>query len=231
MIITERLSLPSFTLIVDPRNIDARIDGLTRVLGARAGGSTSSEHKKLDFANGSAELNPKDLIKPKIELAINHSLRGDTKSYIDIAKNLRSIFPEMQFKSEFMDRAKQKTAQFKHVVCRGFVSVRREGVAAQDVEFLFTNDLPQDEQIVAEDALDPSHRQNVFVRSWTKRSTFVEEVLEPWIVGERIQLTPELGEVDVPFFTSPYLFVVSAISQGWTGFPIPSLLYSHSMSE
>jgi hypothetical protein len=222
--------MSSFTIIVDSKNVEGRIQSLAHLLGNHAGGSSSPDHIKYNFDKGSAVFNPADLSKPKTALEIGHKLSGDTKFFVDFVGALRAIFPEMQFKSEFLDRFNECSQHYEFVHCRGFVTISGDGVLGQDVEFFLTNSKREDEVVIAEDSLNRTRRQAVFAKTWETISVFVEQVLEPSFIGGKMKLSEEFGDVAVPPFTGPPYHGLSEMRRQWFTLPIPSVIYSQQWS-
>ena len=113
--------MTSFVIIVDSANID-RTEQLTRILGARAGGSSSQDLQLKNFSSGTAAY-PSRRDQQKTELTITHDFPPDS-SPRDFVSQLRSIFPEMQFKSEFLDRFRNSVTSYKYVHCPGSFAVQ-----------------------------------------------------------------------------------------------------------
>jgi hypothetical protein len=215
-----------FVVVVSSANLDSRIAGLGRILGFPTGGSSSSDLRQKDFRDGSAAYSPKGLKEQRTELTITYSFppRSSPKDFI---ASLRSLFPEMEFKCDFLEKFRIGASSYKYVRCRGFLSVSRQGVFPQDVVFLLSNSPLDDEVVIAQDSLDSNRKQFVFVKSWeTSSNDFIQNVLEPWMVAERIRVIEECDEIGVPMFSGPSAQVLSESRMNWPGIPTPSILFS-----
>ncbi|MGA2462133.1 MAG: Swt1 family HEPN domain-containing protein [Candidatus Bathyarchaeia archaeon] len=223
--------MPSFALVVDSQNVSGRIEGLTAALGPRAGGTSSSELEKKDFSRGSAAFDPRTLTNPKTKLAIDYAPAGNAEETLEFISQIKSVFPEMAFESEFLQQLRSSAQSFKYVRSRGFLSLWREGLFGQDLEFFLTDSQQDDDVVIAEDHLDTSRKQIVFVRTWQQMSAFVEKVLEPWLVSGKVKPIQDFGETAVPFFTGPTSHALSESRQRWLSLPVPSMIYSRAWAE
>ncbi|MGP8069370.1 MAG: Swt1 family HEPN domain-containing protein [Candidatus Bathyarchaeia archaeon] len=214
--------MTSFVIIVDSANID-RTEQLTRILGARAGGSSSQDLQLKNFSSGTAAY-PSRRDQQKTELTITHDFPPDS-SPRDFVSQLRSIFPEMQFKSEFLDRFRNSVTSYKYVHCRGFICCSREGIFPQDVMFLLSNNSAEDEVVTAQDPLDSTRKQFVFVKSWPASEDFIQDVLEPWLVSATVKVVDEIPALAVEMFTEASMQILSEIGPHWPGIPVPSILF------
>lgn len=222
--------MPSFTLVINSKNIANRVQWLQGVLGPVTGGSSSRKTKTVVFSKGGATFSPRTT-KPETRLAITHELLGSTESFLEFISKLKRIFPEMMFESRFIDEFRRRSKHYRYVCARGFLSVSRQGVAGQDVEFFLTNAPQKDEVVIAQDSLDPRRQQVVFVRTWGREGDFVENVLEPWLVSGKVKLVDHVGEASVPFFVDPFMSALSDSRQRWPGLPLPSTIYAQSWSQ
>jgi hypothetical protein len=216
--------LPSFTIAVDKNNIEKRLDWLQGALGPKTKSDRSNSTITTQFAQGTTVFDC-GTREQKGNLSISHSLTT-LKDALDLISKIRITFPEMVFKSKFMNQFKKSAQGYERVSCRGFLSMSKASVVGQDVEFFLTNSPPEEDIVIAEDGVDRNQRQVVFTRSWSDKQSFVKEVLEPWLVSERVKLLGRIGEVHVPFFTGAPFQVLSESRLRWIGLPVPSLIYS-----
>lgn len=216
--------MPSFTILVDSENIEKRLDWLQGALGPKTKTDSSNGTIRTEFAYGTAVFEY-DSTEEESTLSITRSLTT-LEDALDLIHKIRVTFPEMVFKSKFMDKFKERAQGYEYVCCRGFLSLSQSSVIGQDVEFFLTNSPPEDDIVIAEDSLDKNRRQVVFARSWSDKTAFVREALEPWLVSERVKLLDIISEVNVPFFTGASFQALSESRSRWMGLPVPSLIYS-----
>lgn len=176
------------------------------------------------FQHGRAKYNPTSQAN-RTELEIIHSIPGDFAKFKSLVAELRSLFPEMAFKSELLDRIKASSAHFGYVICRGFVSTSVKGVNPQQLEFTLVSTKVENTIATAQDGLDPARRQLVFLQAWSPVETFVTDLVGPWIVGEIVALEG-VGEIAVPFFDRPSRHAFSESLERWL--PLPCLEYTRA---
>jgi hypothetical protein len=215
----------TFTILVDRKNLENRVEGLQRILGFSHGGSTSKEQIAKDFRDGRAMFDPRSPSGQATELHISQSTKADFASSKSVVADLRSQFPEMRFKSELLDRILEKSQYYDSIICRGFVSSYRGNVSPQQVEFELANSQDEIETVITQDTVDSSRGQTLFIRRWSPVGDFVTNLVEPWLASERIEIQ-EIGEIALPFFQNPSFHALSEYSQKWL--PLPCLVYSQA---
>jgi len=217
--------MPAFTILVDIKNLENRINGLQKILGQAGGGSSSAEQIAKDFSKGRAAYDPRSTSEHATELQIRLSVPVGFAESKNIVAELRSLFPEMRFKSELLSRILEKSQYYDSVICRGFVSKLGGMIFPQQVEFELANSQDESETVVTQDTVDPSRGQTLFVRRWSPIDDFVANLVEPWLVSERIEIH-EIGEISLPFFQNLPFHALSEYGQKWL--PLPCLAYSQA---
>jgi len=145
--------MPTFSIMVDSRNLENRVQNLSRILGPSHGGSTSASEVDKTFAFGRAKYDPRQQAN-RTELEITHSIAGDFAKFKTVVAKLRSLFPEMVFKSGLLDQIMAKSTYFRYVICRGFVGTSAKGVTPQQLEFVLVNTRVENAMVIAQDSLD-----------------------------------------------------------------------------
>lgn len=216
--------MATFSIMVDSRNLENRVENLSRILGPSHGGSTSASQIEKTFAFGRAKYDPRQQTN-RTELEITHSIAGDFAKFKTVVAELRSLFPEMMFRSGLLDQIIAKSRYFRYVICKGFVSTSAKEVTPQQLEFVLVNTRVENAMVIAQDSLDSAHKQLLFVQAWDSAETFVRDLVEPWIVGERIALE-RVGEIRVPFFDRPSKHAFSESLERWL--PLPCVEYTRA---
>lgn len=218
--------MPSFTILVDPKSIESRASGLSRLLGNVHSSSRSGANVEWNFEKGTAKCDTAPSGQTT-ELWIEQTATRNFQQSKDFLANLRSIFPEMMLKSELMERILAESEYYKFVASRGFVVTSGADIVPQQIEFTLTNSIDESEVVIAQDSANPARKQLVFTQSWTSVAAFVKDLVEPWLVGERAKL--EVGEIGLPFFPNPPTRVLSESGENWL--PLPCLVYSQGWSS
>jgi hypothetical protein len=216
--------MPAFTITVDNRNLERRVENLSTILGPSHGGTASANQTEKMFQFGRARYNPRSQVN-KTELEIIHSVAGDSAKFKTVVAELRSLFPEMVFKSGLLDKIMAESKYFRYVICRGFVGTSSKGVTPQQLEFVLVNTHVENAMVIAQDSLDSTHKQLLFLQAWDSVQTFVKDLVEAWIVGERIAIE-RVGEITVSFFDLPSKHAFSESFERWL--PLPCTEYSRS---
>jgi hypothetical protein len=210
-----------FDIMIDAKNCDNRVRNLSQILGAsHSSSSVGDKLLTIDFEKGHCRV--ESLSTQTAHLQIQQSATANFEQCKELIDKLRSIFPEMKLKSELMQRILDKSEYYEFVACRGFAATSRTAMAPQQLEFLLTNSQDESETVIAQDSADPARKQVVFIQSWTI-DAFVRDLVEPWLIGERVKL--DMGEVSLPFFPkpSPPRHALSESGQKWL--PLPCMVY------